>query len=114
MRDNENIEDLTNCLTTVVKTNYELLKLEAIERTSVIGSALISNLFILLVSFLFILTLSLGAGYYISNLFEDNYSGFAIVSAFYLLIAIILVLGRKALIENPVREKIIGNLLNKR
>jgi len=111
--ESRNIEQLTETLSKVVKTNYDLLKLEAIERTSVIGSGLISNLIVILISFLFILTLSIGAGYYISVQFNDNYTGFAIISAFYLLLGIIILIWKKALIENPTRDKMIGKLLDK-
>ena len=92
--------------------NYEILKLQATERASVLGSSLFGLLMVGISAFLFVFTLSIGVGFYLSAVLGNAWSGFAIIAAFYLLIAVILFLGRKKMIEKPLRDKIIDKLLN--
>jgi len=109
----DKIEGITENLKDYVNTNYELIKLQATERTSVIGSGIISALIIVIIGLLFFFALSLGVSFYLSALIGDTFSGFLIVAGFYLLIALIWFIGRKKLIETPLREKIIQKLLEK-
>lgn len=113
MSGQDKIEVLVESINKYVKTNYELIKLEATERTSVIGSSLISNLLIGLVVILLIFFISLGAGFYISERLGDNYSGFIIVAGFYFIIGFILIIGRRTLMEKPMRNKIIRKICSK-
>jgi hypothetical protein len=106
------IEELSDSLKHYLLLNYEILKLQATERTSVIGSSLLSTLIVGLSAFLFIFTLSIGAGFYLSALMNNSYSGFLIIAGFYFLLAIVLYIGRKIMIEKPMRDKIIDKLLN--
>ena len=113
MPEHNKIEAFTDCFHNYVKTNCEIIKFEAVERTSSIGSSIITNLILVLVSVFLILFVSLGAGFYLSNLIGNTYVGFLIVAGFYLVLFIILLIGRKAFIEKPFREKIIREILNK-
>lgn len=106
------IEELTESLKKYIATSYELQKLQAIESSSVFGSGLISSLFVGLVVVLFVFFLSLWAGFYLSAIIGDNYSGFLIVAGFYFLFSLILVIVRKKLIEKPLRDKIIRKVLS--
>ena len=54
MPEQEKIEELTDSLKRYVNTNYELIKLEATERTSTLASGLISVFIIGFISVLFI------------------------------------------------------------
>lgn len=113
MSEQGKIEELTKSLKAYIQTNIELIKLEATERTSVIGSELISFLLIALTLFIFILFFSLSAGFYLASFFNDNIIGFAIVAGFYFTFCLILIIGRKNLITRPVRDKIIQKILKK-
>ena len=106
------IEELAVDLKSYVNTNYELLKLEAAERSSVIGSGLFSSLLVMIVVIFLLLFLSIAAALYISRRFEDNYTGFLFVAGFYLLVGIILLLGRKKLLADPFRDRIIRKLFS--
>lgn len=105
------IEEITDDLKKYINTNYEIIKLTATERASVVGSGLLSSLFIGLIGCMFLFVLSLGAGYYLSVLLGDTYSGFILLAGFYLLVWIILIFGKKKLLEKPFRDKIIEKLL---
>ena len=113
MPEQEKIEVLVESINRYLKSNCELIKLEATERTSVIGSSIISNLLIGLVGILLIVFLSLGVSFYISFRMGDSYSGFIIVAAFYFILGFILMIGRKALMERPLRDKIIRKIFSR-
>jgi len=96
-----------------MNTNIELIKHQATNRCSVIGSESISVLFIGFTIALFILFVSLAAGFYLSTLTGDNYSVFGIVTGIYLLLGVIVLTGRKKLLEKPLRDKIITKVFSK-
>jgi len=107
----EKLTEVSESLKQYLITNFEIIKLQATERTSVIGSVLGSKLVVGLTVFLFVFTLSIALGFYLSALLGDTYSGFAIIAGFYFLLAIVLLIGRKKLIETPLRDKIIKKIL---
>lgn len=107
---NREVEALTESLQQYIKTNFKLVKLQTAERSSVIGSALMTVLLLGLVGFLFILFLSLSAGFYISSRMGNAYSGFIIIAGVYLLIGLILVIYRKKLVEKPIRDVIVRKI----
>lgn len=108
------LEELTDSLKQYLLLNIEILKLEATNQISAIGSSVASSLIVGVSAFLFVFTLSIGLGFYLSALLGDTYSGFAIIAAFYFLLCIILFIGRKKLIEKPLREKMIEKILEEK
>ncbi len=110
MPEQEKIEELTDSLKRYVNTNYELIKLEATERTSTLASGLISVFIIGFISVLFIFFISIGIGFYLSTQMGDDHSGFVIVAGFYFVLALILILGRKKMIEKPLRDKMVQKI----
>lgn len=106
------LEEISDQFKEYLIVNYEIVKLHATERASVIGSSLMSSLIIGIAIFLFVFTLSIGLGFYLSALLNNMYSGFLIIAGFYFLLAIILYIGRKRMIQKPMRNKIIQELLN--
>ena len=107
-----NVEGLVEDLKTYTNTRLKLLGLEAAKRGADIFSGLISIFLIIFILLLFILFLSLAASAYISSLLENKSAGFLIVAGFYFLTAILLWLGRKKLLEHPIREKLIRIIFN--
>ncbi|MBA3900653.1 MAG: phage holin family protein [Bacteroidetes bacterium] len=107
------IEELTESFKKYVASSYDLFKLESAERAAEIGSSLISRFLVLIAAFSFIFFISLWAGFYLSSLYGNNYSGFAIIGGFYFLLCIILLFTRKKLVETPIRDQIIRKVFNK-
>ena len=105
------LEEITDSIKEYLLLNFEILKLEATERISQIGASLTAVLLVSVSVFMFVFTLSIGLGFYISALLGNAYSGFAIIAAFYFVLAIFLFIGRKKLIEKPLRDKIIEKTL---
>lgn len=112
MQLNEKVEDLTDSLKEYVDTNYELIKLEVIEYSSVISAGIISTLIVGVMLTFFSFFISLYAAYYLSDQLGGNHIGFFIVSGFYMLLAIVIYLNRKKLIQIPVCNSIIRKKLN--
>lgn len=111
MPESGKIEQLTSDVKEYLMTNLEIVKLQATERTSVVGSGLLTAMIIGAVGFMFLLVLSLGAGYYLSDLFGNSYAGFAIIAGFYLMVGLVLYIGRKKMLEEPFRNQIIRKIL---
>lgn len=108
------LEELTNSLKRYLLLNIEIIRLEATKHASVIGSTVVSSLVVGISVFLFVFSLTIGVGFYLSALLGDSYSGFAIVAGFYFILVIILLTGRKKLIEKPLRDKIIKKILEEK
>jgi len=105
------IDGLTQSIKQYIGTNIELIQLEVIDRFSAIGASLISIILIGIVGILFVLFISIGAGFYLSYLLGNYYSGFAIIAGFYLLLFLILIIGKKKLLKKPLRDKIIQKII---
>jgi hypothetical protein len=106
----EKIEELIASLKSYTNTTIELIKLETAEHFSVIMANLISKFIVGLVIVLFVFFISLGICFYLSELLGNNYMGFGIVAGIYLLLGIILSIGRKKLLNKPIRDKIIQEM----
>ena len=106
-------EEIIDNLKQYLNTNLEIVKLEVIERSSTFGSSMVGILVVGISVFLFVFTLSIGLGFYLSELLGNSYSGFAIIAGCHLLLALILFIGRKKLIEKPLCDQIIKKLLEK-
>lgn len=114
MQLNEKVEALTDSLKEYIDTNYELIRLEVIDHSSDLLSGLISTLIVGVMLVLFLFFGSLYLAYYLSDLLEINYIGFAIVGGFYLLLAILFHLNKKKLIESHVCNNFIKRKMAKK
>ena len=90
-------------------TRIELAKLVAIDHTSTVISYLISNIIVVLVIFIFMLMLSIGAAFWIGDLLGKTYFGFLIVAGFYALSTGVLLLFFKR-IKCRIKNTIIAHL----
>lgn len=113
MQITEKLEALTDSLKEYADTNYELVKLEVIDHSSSILSGIITALIITVIMVLFAFFGSFYLAYYLSDLLQIDNIGFAIVGAFYLLLAIVIYFGRKGFIEKPVCDIFVGKRLAK-
>ncbi len=106
------LEELTDKLKSFISTSYEIKKLEAIGRSSVIGSSLISRLIVVMMVFMFLFFISLWVGLFLSAIHGDTYSGFTYVAGFYFIVSLIFIIGRKSLLQKPIRDRIIQKTFN--
>jgi hypothetical protein len=91
MDDNSNVfEPLLEKATEYGKTSYELIKLKAVERTSDVVSAFIPHTIVFVLVITFLLFLNVGVAIWLGDLLGKLYYGFFAVSAFYILIGIVI------------------------
>ncbi|MES2799245.1 MAG: hypothetical protein V4638_04455 [Bacteroidota bacterium] len=111
MQSNEQtIEAVVIKIESYVKTNIELVKLQAVDKTADITSKLISRtLFIIAFSF-FALFINIGLSYWFGDLLGKDYYGFAIVAGFYLLLSILLMISHRSIIFK-IKNYFINQLL---
>ena len=111
MTDEMQRKEFTEVLREYLDTNVDLIKFKIIDRGSIIGSSVISGVVISVFGLLFLLLMSIGGGFLLGDVFEDNFTGFALVACFYLLLALLLYMFRKQIVQKTVRDKIIHALL---
>jgi hypothetical protein len=111
MNNTEKLDVISEEIKNYLLLNYGIVKLEVTKKTAEVASSLFSATILGISLFIFVFSLSIGLGFYLSALLGDSYSGFGIIAGFYLLITLILLVTRKALIEKPMRNKIVRKIL---
>jgi hypothetical protein len=91
-----------------VENRLLLLKLQAVEKISKLSSAMFSALLIAVIGFFIILFLSMMAAWYFGDLLDNVFLGFAIISGFYILLLIVLLVFRKKLLEKSITNTVIN------
>ncbi len=104
------IESLFDKVEAYSKTNIDLYKLKAIDKSADIASSLATKLFFVKIVSIIAVIFSIGLALWISDMTGKAYTGFFYVSAFYLVAALILYLFRKVLIKTPISNTIIKQL----
>ena len=108
MQLNEKLEALADSLKEYADTNYELIKLEVIDHSSTIISGIITTFIITVILVLFAFFGGMYLAYYLSDVLDINFIGFAIVAGFYLILAIVIYANKKRFIERPVCDSFVG------
>jgi len=101
------VEELSDNLKEYLATRYELTVLKTSQKVSVVTSVAAFGAIVGLLAMLFLLFILIAAGFYLSELFGSYGHGFAALSGVFLVLALIVYLGRKRLIMNPVRNLLI-------
>ena len=96
---------------TYTETSLELLALNMVDKTADLLSSLTSRFLIAMAVAMFTLFINIGISLFIGKQLKEYYLGFLIVSAFYLLIAVVLYALKDKLIKTPVSNLIIVKLL---
>jgi hypothetical protein len=96
------------------KTNFELYKLHAIDKSADIISTIAAKLTIIMVVFLSFILLNIGLSIWIGELLGKIYYGFFIISAFYIIVTLILYYNRSILLKAPVNDSIILEMINEK
>lgn len=91
-----------------VENRLLLLKLQAVEKISKLSSAMFSGLLIAVISFFIILFLSMMAAWYFGEILDNVFLGFAIITGFYILLLIVLLVFRKKLLEKSITNTVIN------
>jgi hypothetical protein len=112
MEAQQTIYDLFEKAGGYLETKVDLLKLQAVNKSSKVISSLVSRMVIIMIVFLFILTLSLGLSFWIGEALGKVYYGFFIVAGFYALTGLLIYLFRNTWLKKPVGDTLIKQMLN--
>jgi len=113
MLGNEKLEKISDELKEYVEVNYQLLKLQTVEKTANIGSDLLTSVYIGIIGFLTLFFTSMWLAIYISALYNHEYLGYVIISGFYSLFYILFSVFKRSLLFNPIRNRFIRKLTKK-
>jgi hypothetical protein len=94
-----------------VRTTFELSKLKLLHTTTIIVTALIARMSVIIMFALFALIMNIGVALFLGELLGKLYYGFFIVAAFYLLAALILHFFMYKWIKKPISDLIIKQAL---
>lgn len=93
------------------RTSFELLKLRSVDKMAKVSASLVSRVLLIIVVTLLTLTLNIAIALWIGDLLGKSYYGFLIVTAFYVLLAILLVCFSQQ-IKTRVYNSIVTQILN--
>ncbi len=96
------------------RTSLELIKLNAIDKSSDVISSLAVVATLAFIVAIFTLFINLGLALLIGNALGDYAMGFFIVSGFYVFVGIILYVFRKNLIKVPIDNMVVGKLMKEK
>lgn len=112
MLEQNKAEELTEKVKEYVNIQVELIKLKATDKLSLFSADMALGIILALLAFLVIIFISFAAGFYLASVTGSNFAGFIIVGGIYLAAAIIITIYRKKLIIDPVRNRIIKQMLS--
>jgi hypothetical protein len=96
------------------RTSLELIKLNAIDKSSDVISSLAVVATLAFIVAIFTLFINLGLALLIGNALGDYAMGFFIMSGFYVFVGIILYVFRKNLIKVPIDNMVVGKLMKEK
>jgi energy-coupling factor transporter transmembrane protein EcfT len=106
------VEELFYKLKDYGETSLNLLKLKAINKVLGFSSILITSVFSIVFIFLILIFVSIGLALLVGEWLGHAYWGFFIMGLLYLIIWFILFLGKKKFFDQPVRDKLIKELID--
>ena len=105
------IETLFEKAEEFTRTSLELLKLNAISKSSDILASLAVKLVLASMVATFFLFLNIGLAFWVGELLGKPYYGFFVVAGFYMLITILFSMFNNSLIKLPIKNSIISEIL---
>jgi hypothetical protein len=112
MEDNKKLlESLVERATDYGKTSFELVKLQAVDKTSEVVSSVVPHTVVIILFSSFMLFLNLGLALWLGDILGKIFYGFFIVSAFYVLTGIIIHLFMHKTLKKFIRNYVIQQLL---
>lgn len=106
----ENIESLFESVKDYSKTNLDLFKLKAADRSAEIIYSAIAAVVVGVVATIFFAILSVGVALLLGEWLGKTYYGFFVLSGFYLIAGIILYAFRKKIFKEPITNSLLKKL----
>lgn len=108
------IEMLFEKVESYTKTTIELYRLKAIDKLTDVFATIASSLIIAVIIALFFVLISVGLALYIGELLGKSYYGFFALGGFYGLIALIMAMNRKNLLEIKLNDFLINQIFKEK
>jgi len=96
-----------------VHYKLHLIKLQAVEKISKLSAAMFAGIVIVVLSFFIILFLSIMAAWYFGDLLGSPFKGFGIISAFYFVVLVLILILRKRVLERTITNTVINIIFEK-
>jgi hypothetical protein len=107
---NKGVEELIEKIKEYFNTRLKLGRLTLIEKCILIFAGLITDGFVVIFLILAFLFISLGLGFYLSELLGNSFAGFFIMAIFYFILALIIYLTKDKYLEKPIIETMIKKI----
>lgn len=96
------------------KTNIELYKLKAIDKSTDIFASLTSHIVVAFIIALFFILFTIGVALYLGDILGKSYYGFFVVAVFYAFLALIFTLLRKTVLEKFFNNYFINQIFKEK
>lgn len=106
-------EDSKAAIEKYVQHKLLLIKLQAVEKISKLSAAMFSGLLIIILGFFIMLFLSIMAAWYFGDLLGSPVKGFGIMSGFYLVVLVLILIFRKKVLEKTIINTVINIIFEK-
>ena len=104
-------DGLLNKTAEYLETRVELLLLKTASKTSDIISSLVSKIIMVGIGCMIVILINIGLAIWLGTIFNKMYLGFFAVGVFYILVILILFLGRDNIIKKPIKDSLIKSFL---
>ena len=105
------LETLVDRVTDYGKTSYELVKLQAVDKSSDVVSSVIPHTVVLILVSSFLLFFNLGLAFWLGEILGKIFYGFFIVAGFYILVGLVLHFFMHKQFKEIIRNYVIKQLL---
>jgi Putative Actinobacterial Holin-X, holin superfamily III len=95
-----------------VETRIDLMKLQAVNKTSEVTSSLVSNIIIGMLGLMMLVIFNIGVAFYLGEVLGKVHYGFFAVGGFYLVLSLLLYAFRNQWLKTPVQDKMIQKMLH--
>ncbi len=106
--------DTRNLFQSYLGDRFTLVKLQAVEKVSVITAAVVSGVILFILGLFFLIALTMMLGFLFGDLVNSTWLGFAIVTGIYLLLILIVAFFGKKLFGSAITHKLIQSFLKKK
>src|SRR5665213_2561312 len=110
--ENTRIEELFYKFKDYGETTITLLKLKAINKILKFSSTVIVSIFSMIFLFLILICASIGFSLLIGQWLGHTYWGFFIIALVYIIIWLLLFLSKKKILNEPIKNKLIKELID--
>lgn len=108
----ENVGSLFERAGDYIETRFDLLKMQAADKSADIVSSLVSKLILLAVGLIFLMTLNIGIALLLGKWLGEAYYGFFVLAGIYLITGLIFYSNRHKWLKDPIGDSMVKKMFN--